>query len=262
MLTPGDAAEDGQASDRLEGGGRRRRRRRRRRRGEEAEQPLVSAPPQAEDEEDAEELPEELADVEPSDEEHEPVAALAESPGDSERRRRRRGRRGGRKRRGREGEPLEPSAIEPELDRSVADVDRPPIEVDAFTPLGAPSASLEGLETAPSQAAAAPIPGEAIPEATFPGETIPGESTPSEAIPSEAAQVPEPERVRRGSTVREPAPYFAGADAVPSSPAPPVSNPGPESQASVASPKSQTEEPSDQPRRTGWWSRRFAATKT
>jgi ribonuclease E len=262
MLTPGDAAEDGQASDRLEGGGRRRRRRRRRRRGEEAEQPLVSAPPQAEDEEDAEELPEELADVEPSDEEHEPVAALAESPGDSERRRRRRGRRGGRKRRGREGEPLEPSAIEPELDRSVADVDRPPIEVDAFTPLGAPSASLEGLETAPSQAAAAPIPGEAIPEATFPGETIPGESTPSEAIPSEAAQVPEPERVRRGSTVREPAPYFAGADAVPSSPAPPVSNPGPESQESVASPKSQTEEPSDQPRRTGWWSRRFAATKT
>jgi ribonuclease E len=266
---PGEAVEDGQASDRLEGGGRRRRRRRRKRRGEEAEQPLASAPPQAEDEEDAEELTEDLADVEPSDEEHEP---LAESAGDGERRRRRRGRRGGRRRRGREGEPIEPSTIEPELDRAVADFDRPPLtEVDAFPQPQAPAASLEaasalleGHETAPSQTAAAPILGEATPDATFPGETIPSESMPGETIPGEAAQSPtsEPERVRRGSTVREPAPYFAGADAAPASPAPLASNPGPESQESIASPKPQTEEASDQPRRTGWWSRRFAATKT
>jgi len=290
MPTLGEAVEDGQASDRLEGGGRRRRRRRRRRRGEEAEQPLVSAPPQAEDEEDAEELTEELTDVEPSDEEHEPVTALAESAGDSERRRRRRGRRGGRRRRGREGEPIEPSVIEPELDRAVDDFDRPTIEVDAFpqpqaaaasledpsasledheasledheAALEDPSALVEDHEAAPSQTAGAPIPGEGFPHAAFPGETIPSESTPGETIPSEAAPSPtsEPERVRRGSTVREPAPYFAGADAAPSSPAPLVS--GPEPQESVASPKPQAEEPSDQPRRTGWWSRRFAATKT
>ena len=290
MPTLGEAVEDGQASDRLEGGGRRRRRRRRRRRGEEAEQPLVSAPPQAEDEEDAEELTEELTDVEPSDEEHEPVTALAESAGDSERRRRRRGRRGGRRRRGCEGEPIEPSVIEPELDRAVDDFDRPTIEVDAFpqpqaaaasledpsasledheasledheASLEDPSALVEDHEAAPSQTAGATIPGEGFPHAAFPGETIPSESTPGETIPSEAAPSPtsEPERVRRGSTVREPAPYFAGADAAPSSPAPLVS--GPEPQESVASPKPQAEEPSDQPRRTGWWSRRFAATKT
>jgi ribonuclease E len=271
MPTSGEAVEDGQASDRLEAGGRRRRRRRRKRRGEEAEQPLVSAPPQAEDEEDAEELSEDLADVEPSDEDHEPVAALAESAADGERRRRRRGRRGGRRRRGRDGEPIEPSAIEPALDRAVADLDRPPTEVEAFpqpqappASLEAPSASLEGDETAPSQTAVAPIPGGAISDAGFPGETIPSESTPDETIPSEAAQSPtsEPERVRRGSTVREPAPYFAGADAAPASPGPLMSNPGPEPPESEAPPKPQTEEPSDQPRRTGWWSRRFAATKT
>jgi len=260
MPTLGEAVEDGQAGERLEGGGRRRRRRRRRRRGEEAEQP-VSA--HAEDEDDAEEPTEEPADIEPSDEEHEPVAALAESA-DGERRRRRRGRRGGRRRRGRDGEPIEPSAIEPELDRAVADFDRPALEVDAFPQPQAPLASLEDHETAPSQTAAGSIPSEDIADATFPGDTIPSESTPGETIPSEAAPSPtsEPERVRRGSTVREPAPYFAGADAAPSSPAPLVSNPGPEPHESVESAKPQTEEPSDQPRRTGWWSRRFAATKS
>jgi ribonuclease E len=265
--TPGEAADDGQASERLEGGGRRRKRRRRKRRGEEAEQPLVSASPQGEDEEDGEEPSEDLADVEPSDEEREAALTLAESPGDGERRRRRRGRRGGRRRRGREGEtiePIEPSPVEPELDRAVADFDRPPMEVDPFRRSEAPSAPVEGDETMPSHAAAASIPAEAIPGAAFPRETFPSESTPVETIPSEAAPSPtsEPERARRGSTVREPAPYFAGAEMAPASPAPLASNPEPEPQEPAASPKPQTEEPSDPPRRTGWWSRRFAATKT
>ena len=48
--TPGEAGEEGQAGDRLEGGGRRRRRRRRRRRGE--EQSLVSAASQLEDQDE------------------------------------------------------------------------------------------------------------------------------------------------------------------------------------------------------------------
>jgi ribonuclease E len=283
MPIPGEAVEDGQASDRSEGTGRRRRRRRRRRR-EEAEQPLVSAPAPTEDEEDEEAPTEDLAEVELSEEEREPVVTLAEGPGDAERRRRRRGRRGGRRRRGRDGEPIEPSAIEsssvesssiepaliepaliepssiepssiePELDRAVADFDRPPSDIDPFPRPETPSVPAEDDEIVPSHAATTPIP--AIPGEPFLDETVPSEPTPHEAATGE------PERVRRGSTVREPAPYFFGSEAPPSSPAPLGSNPAAEPSSPAASPKPQTEEPSDQPRRTGWWSRRFAATKT
>jgi ribonuclease E len=280
--TPGEDGEDGQAGERPEGGGRRRRRRRRRRRGEEAEQPLVSAPPQAEDEEDAEPT-EDLADIEPSDEESEAVATLGEGDGDSERRRRRRGRRGGRRRRARDVEPVEPpaiepsamgaSSIEPELDQAVADFDRPPSEADPFPRPEAASASVGDDDIAPSHAATTPIPGKAIASEPIPSEPIPSEPIPTEPIPSDQGEaVPgepmpgdtttrEPERARRGSTVREPAPYFFGADVAPSSPAPLVSNPASEPPGPAESPKPQTEEPADQPRRTGWWSRRFAATK-
>jgi ribonuclease E len=262
MPTPGEAVEDGQAGDRSEGGGRRRRRRRRRRRSEEAEQPLVSAPAQAEDDEDEEGPPtEDLSDGEPSEEDGEPVAAVAEEVGEGERRRRRRGRRGGRRRRGRDGEPIEPALIEPELDQAVADFDRPPSEIDPFPEGAAPSAAVGDDEIEPAHVATAPIPDQAIPSEPMPGEPTPGEPIPSEP-PSGEAAASEPERARRGSTVREPAPYVFGADAAPSSPAPLVSSPPSEPASAAASPKAQTEEPSDQPRRTGWWSRRFAATKT
>jgi ribonuclease E len=273
MPTPGEAVEDGQASERTDGGGRRRRRRRRKRRGEEAEQPPVSAPPQAEDEEDEEEPAEDLADVEPSEEESEAVLALGEGPGDGERRRRRRGRRGGRRRRARDGEPIEPSSIEPamapssiepELDRAVADVDRPPSEADPFLRPETASASVGADDIAPSHAATTPIPGEVSASEPIRSEPIPsdpGEAVSSEPMPGDAT-AREPERARRGSTVREPAPYFFGADVAPSSPAPLASNPASESPGSAESPKPQTEEPPDQPRRTGWWARRFAATKT
>jgi ribonuclease E len=277
--TPGEALEDGRASDRSDGAGRRRRRRRRKRRGEDAEQPLVSAPAPAEDEEDEEEPTEDLGDAEVGDEEGEPVVTLAEGAGDSERRRRRRGRRGGRRRRGREGEPIEPSSIEtspseppsiepsliepssiepssiePELHQAVADFDRPPSEIDPLRPPETPSAPAPDEEIVSSHAPATPVP--AIPAEPFPDETVPSEPTPGDATASE------PERVRRGSTVREPAPYFFGSEAAPSSPAPLGSNPASEPPGPAESPKPQTEEPSDQPRRTGWWSRRFAATKT
>ncbi|HXW28929.1 MAG TPA: ribonuclease E/G, partial [Xanthobacteraceae bacterium] len=274
MPTPGEAVEDGQAGERLEG--RRRRRRRRRRRGEEAEQPLVSAPPSAEDEEEGEEPTEDLADVEPSEDESESAIALGEGSGDSERRRRRRGRRGGRRRRARDGEPIEsssigPSSIEPELHLAVADFDRPPSEVDPFLRPEASSASVGNDESDPSHAATAlipgdalhgePIPSEPIPGEPIQGETVRGETVPSEPTPGETT-TREPERARRGSTVREPAPYFQGADVTASSPAPLVSTPPSEPPGPAESPKPQTEEPPDQPRRTGWWSRRFAATKT
>jgi ribonuclease E len=62
--------------------------------------------------------------------------------------------------------------------------------------------------------------------------------------------------------VREPAPYFFGTDVAPSSPAPLVSHPASEPPGPAESPKPQTEEAPEQPRRTGWWSRRFAGTKT
>jgi ribonuclease E len=280
MPTPGEAVEDGPASERADGG-RRRKRRRRRRRGEEAEQPLVSAPPQAEEEEEDEEEPtEDLADVGSSEEESEGVVTLDEGPGDGERRRRRRGRRGGRRRRTREDGPIEPSlvapslvepsAIEPELDRAVADFDRPPGETAPSLRPEAVSASVGDDDIAPSQAGT-PFAGQAIPSEPIPGEPIPGEPIPTEPIPDETvpseptwgeATTREPERARRGSTVREPAPYFFGTDVGPSSPAPLLSNPASEPPGPAESSKSQTEETPEQPRRTGWWSRRFAATKT
>jgi ribonuclease E len=253
MPTSGETVEDDQAGDRLEASGRRRRRRRRKRRGDETEQPLVSAPAQAEDEEDEDEPAEDSADVEHGEEESQPLTTLAESPADSERRRRRRGRRGGRRRRGRDGEPIEP--VESEFDRAAADFERLPIEIDAFAPRPeADPAPARGDDTAPPQAA--PMPSEAML-----GEPIAGEQTLGEPFSGEPAAT-ETERVRRGSTVREPAPYFIGGDAAPPSPAPVVSSPGSEPPGEAASPKPQAEEASDQPRRTGWWSRRFAATKT
>src|SRR5262249_51242577 len=92
----------------------------------------------------------------------------------------------------------------------------------------------------------------------------------AEAPPAQPEPPPvEPEAPRRRSTVRERAPFLFGGDrpaesAAPEAPQPaPVSepaasNPAPEPAAQSPAPDS---DEANQPRRTGWWSRRFAGGK-
>ena len=67
-----------------------------------------------------------------------------------------------------------------------------------------------------------------------------------------AEQQPEPPR--RRSTVRERAPIGGSDDAPPPAPTAPAARPAPEP---VVTEVAETEG-TDQPRKTGWWSRRFA----
>jgi ribonuclease E len=182
-----------------------------------------------------------------------------EAYGDGEQRRRRRGRRGGRRRRGREGEPFEAApSFEPELDSAVADFDRPAAPahhgyaepVADEQPPAPPQSPQAPPEPAPAQAEAPPAQAEAPPAQPEP--------PPAEAEPP-----------RRRSTVREPAPFVFGSDRPPESaaPEPPPAAPEPEPAASspMPDPAAETSAPEvdapNQPRRTGWWSRRFAGGK-
>jgi ribonuclease E len=231
-----------------------RRRRRRRRRGgrrEGGEQPYEAAP-----------RPEQGSfAAQPEERNGESVSRErpGEAYGEGEQRRRRRGRRGGRRRRGREGEPFEAApSFEPELDSAVADFDRPtppahhayaePVaDEQPAAPLQSPQAA---PEPAPARAEAPPAQAEAPPAQPEP--------PPAEAEPR-----------RRRSTVREPAPFLFGGDrptdaAMPEPPPPApaqqpaASSPTPEPAAPSAAPDA---EASNQPRRSGWWSRRFAGGK-
>ncbi len=224
-----DTVEEVQAAEPGEAPGRRRRRRRRGRHGGEPDLHQV-APAQAEPEEA------EPEEAEPELEAKQPDAGLpqtaAEAQAESERRRRRRGRRGGRRRRGREGEAREPEifepqpTIEPELHVAVADFDRPP-------------------GTEPERAAASVEPQRA------------DEPAPEPPPPNEPpAQVDQP---RRRSTVREPAPFFAGQAPVQPSSAPAGETRAPEPEPAAPGPDRPAEtEGTDRPRRTGWWARRVA----
>jgi ribonuclease E len=78
-----------------------------------------------------------------------------------------------------------------------------------------------------------------------------GASAPAEA-PSPPPAQEQPEPPRRRSTVRERAPVAASDATSPEATAPPTPAPEP-----VITEVSGTEK-ADQPRRTGWWSRRFA----
>ncbi len=162
-----------------------------------------------------------------------------EARGDAERRRRRRGRRGGRRnRRDREGEATVASdngyAVEPELSRAVADFD------------GGPTAEPVHEQPIPREPIAEPQTDMRPPAAAEPRDERP---TPIAAsVPETVAPAPEPPR--RRSTVREPAPMaFTGESTVPV-PAHPAEAPQP-----VVSGSTESED-SDQPRRSGWWSKR------
>jgi ribonuclease E len=218
-------------SEQGDGGRRRRRRRRRGGRREGGEQPYEAAP-----------RPEPAfagqTDERGGEEPGYPREAAGEGYGDA--RRRRRGRRGGRRRRGREGEPFEAApSFEPELDSAVADVDRP---------------------SAPHPAYAEPVAQEhpAPPELAAQPEPTPAQA---EAPPAQPEPPPaEPEPPRRRSTVREPAPFsFGGERPAESAASEPPPAPAPEPVASNPAP-TESADP-NQPRKTGWWSRRFAGGK-
>jgi ribonuclease E len=231
----GRAAEHGEAD-------RPRRRRRRRGRGRrEGGEPFGDAAPRAEHGEFA-------AQPEPHGEERghpregagEAREAAGEGLGDPERRRRRRGRRGGRRRRGREGEAFSDATptFEPELDSAVADFDRPPAAERPEPVASEPSYEPPYVPPPPVQAEAPPA-----------------------SAPHPAPAEPEPPR--RRSTVREPAPLYFGerpAESAAPEPSAPASEPvEPEPVAPRPAPADVAA--SDQPRRTGWWSRRFAGDK-
>jgi ribonuclease E len=234
----GRPAEPGEA-------GRRRRRRRRRGGRREGGEPFHDVGPRAEPGEFAAQPAAQPA--EPAGEyESRPREVAGEGFADAEHRRRRRGRRGGRRRRGREGEAFETApAFEPELDSAVADFDRPP----------APAYH------EPAPAYHEPPPADREPVAAEAPEAPPAPPPQAPSPPAQAeAPLAEAEPPRRRSTVREPAPlYFGERPAESAAPAPVPSQPTPE-------PATPAAEPADsaapgQPRRTGWWSRRFAGDK-
>ena len=154
---------------------------------------------------------------------------------DGERRRRRRGRRGGRRNRPErigEGVPLA-------QDRDTYESDQPPTPPEKVTGTSQTEAELSDavadLDAVPPFAAAA----------------TPGEPAVAER-PSASATANPPEPPRRRSTVREPAP-IVNADAPQPAPVP-QSSPPPQTVITEVDDGENT----DKPRRSGWWSRRFA----
>jgi ribonuclease E len=236
-----------------ESGGRRRRRRRRRgRNGGE-----VHAQPRRQEEEHHGELsPEEQHFDEAGDaaeqfgtedadeiaaEEH---AAEAEESGepqrDGDRRRRRRGRRGGRRnRREREG--------------AAAPYEQSPRQRETYQHADEPHAFGSAEELT-----AAPPPETDLSPAVADLDATPAEESPpagpADVTAAQASPPPQQEQPRRRSTVREPAPIAAASDTPP--PAAPIHSCSPAPQPVVT--ESGESESADRPRRSGWWSRRFA----
>ncbi|WP_291689007.1 Rne/Rng family ribonuclease, partial [Bradyrhizobium sp.] len=241
------AGEEGGGETEADGSPRRKRRRRRRGRSGE---PREGAP--ARDDNETARIPLEAAagvtaedgesDEEESDEQ--PGQARADQAPNGERRPRRRGRRGGRRRRG---------GLEDGLAGSIA---------DELGPAAAPEVSsavadFDGNPTLPSPPMVQP---ESIAPAPEQQPVERGQPEPARAaIGTEAETAQEAERAaaRRRSTVREKVSFLV--DAQPASPSPvshgqavePAPAPGP------ISPPTQPAAETTQPRRAGWWSRRF-----
>jgi ribonuclease E len=225
------------AAEPAEGGGRRRRRRRRRG-GRNGGEGFASdrAPHRDEVAATAEPGAEHVADVSAGEDAEEAGETAAHNgpQRDSDRRRRRRGRRGGRRNRMDRDHEATPSwhdhdASEPAPPQAAAeDLSAPPAVESNLTDA---VADLDAPPRMPSPAPASPQP--------LDSEPSPG-----------PVEEPAP---RRRSTVREPAPGASTVESQPSPPAPPTA-PAPEP---VITEIGETET-TDRPRRSGWWSRRFA----
>jgi ribonuclease E len=245
------AGEEAGGETDAEGHKRKRRRRRRGRPGE----PREGAP--ARDSTDAPRMaPDQvavagLADGAEGDEdesEEQPGAAHADQTADGERRPRRRGRRGGRRRRGGPEDGLVGSIADelgptsaPEVSSAVADFDgysaeRAPLDVQ-------PAVQPEPVAPPPEPQAAAYV------------QPVPAQPEPARAS-SEADTAQEAERAaaRRRSTVREKVSFLPTAQ--PEAPAP-VAHSQPEPPASAPAESAAETTIDTQPRKAGWWSRRF-----
>jgi ribonuclease E len=240
------AGEDSGSEAEADGHKRKRRRRRRGRPGEARE----GGPPRDNNDAaripfDAVAIPGVIADESETDEDEsdeQPSPARTDQAAGGERRPRRRGRRGGRRRRGGPEDGLAGSIVDelrpapaPEAASAVADFDGNPAE---------PSVP----EVQPQSIAPTPEPQQADH----------GQQEPARA-PAEVETAQEAERAaRRRSTVREKVSFLVDA---PRDAAPPVSPGQPEPAAPpvpAAQPDSETTTDT-QPRRAGWWSRRFGS---
>ena len=222
-------------------GQRRRRRRRRRGRGggearESSQQPREDGETVFGEQAASVDAPADEGESEEDDSEEQPASARSDSQGGGERRPRRRGRRGGRRRRG-SGDRAEDG-----LSGSISDELAPPSAAEAadavadFDGGAAPAPSLPVVHPEPIAPMPEPQPAyQASPEAA---------STPeSEAHESE-------KHVQRRSTVREKVSF--ATNSTPAAEPPAAAAPEP-------APASEPETSSEQPRKAGWWSRRFGS---
>jgi ribonuclease E len=223
------------------------RKRRRRRRGRPGE-PREGGP--VRDSTDAPRIaPDQVVVAGPADEaegdedesEEQPGAARADQTPDGERRPRRRGRRGGRRRRGGSEDGLVGSISDelgptpaPEVTSAVADFDG------------------YSTERAPPDVQSVPEAPPAEPQAAAPAQAEPAR----ESSEAETAQEAEKAAARRRSTVREKVSFLATAQ--PEAPAP-VTHSQPEPPASAPDQSAAETTTDTQPRKAGWWSRRFGS---
>ena len=235
------ASEDGSGETDAEGHKRKRRRRRRGRPGE----PREGGP--ARDSADAPRIaPDQIAvadegegEGDEDESEEQPGAARADQTPDGERRPRRRGRRGGRRRRGGPEDGLVGSIADELGPTSAPEVTNAVADFDGYSPAPAP------LVVQPEPAAPPPEP-----QPASHAEPEPARAS-SEA---ETAQEAEGAAARRRSTVREKVSFLASAP--PEAPAPVTHSP-PEPPAPAPAQAASETATDTQPRKAGWWSRRF-----
>jgi ribonuclease E len=181
----------------------------------------------------------EESESEEDETDEQPGAVRSDQAAGGERRPRRRGRRGGRRRRGGPEDGLVGSIADELGPTSVPEATSAAADFDGYSPEPAlPVVQPESI---------APPPEQQPPDR--------GHQEPARA-PAEAETAQEAERAaRRRSTVREKVSFLV--DAQPAAPAP-VSHSQPEPAAAPAPAESSSETTTDtQPRKAGWWSRRF-----
>jgi ribonuclease E len=163
-----------------------------------------------------------------------------QAPG-GERRPRRRGRRGGRRRRGGPEDGLVGSIADELGPTSASEASEAVADFDGYAPepVAVPVVQPESIAQAPDQQPAEPPQPEPVRTS---GET-------------ETAQEAERAAARRRSTVREKVSFLVNAQPEAATPAP--VQPGPPEPSSPAAPEPAPARENSQPRKAGWWSRRF-----
>ena len=231
------------AAESAEGGGRRRRRRRRRGGRNGSDAGVHGQPPQQDDiaavaEPEADSFAE-LSAGDAGEEEGETSAGQGTSQQhDGERRRRRRGRRGGRRNRMDRDNQGAPNW----QDRDSSESQPAPTTAEDFSAAPAPEQNLSEAVADLDASVPPSLPVPAFPE--------PQAAEPHAAAAPAPAEEPAP---RRRSTVREPAPNAGSAETSPS-----PATPEPTSAPQPVITEIGDDESAEQPRRRGWWSRRFA----